>query len=159
EIRIVRDFPEMAVGIREIAGIAAPKYRLRRPDDRRARGCGARHCVLDLLPRGAVPGKRDVAIAARLLNRDLGVLRQFGRRPERQDHPAGLEERDALGVACLAPETERLVERRAPRQVADTERQQGATGGRLGHVRTASAAPPHCAAAKNARSSAWRGPG
>src|SRR5262249_57478719 len=38
EIRIVRHLPEMAVGIREVAGIAAPEYRLLRPGDASARG-------------------------------------------------------------------------------------------------------------------------
>src|SRR5262245_38309478 len=97
---------------------------MRWPQERRACGHRMLHRVVHVTRRCDVPGKRDAAKSAWLLRRDIGIRRQLVRRPQRQDHAAGLEEGNAVSVARLAAEAQCFIERSTSRDVFDAEGQE-----------------------------------
>jgi hypothetical protein len=98
----------MAVGIGEVAGVAAPGRLL---GGLRDRGAGTLRLVqhaIDLVARSRVVGQRDAGKAA-ALGGQLRVRRQRLARPQGEYHAAGLEEHH-LGMGAVAAPAERLVE-------------------------------------------------
>ena len=93
-----------------------------RPEDRRAGRLRLGEHRVDLLRRARVVRERDPAPAAVVL--DAGVLRELLAAPERDDHPAGLEEDDVVVRRGVRRPAERLVERAGPGEVANAERDQ-----------------------------------
>src|SRR6266571_1538470 len=110
---IVGDLPHIAVGIGECPCRAAPLGAGRRPNDGGTCPPGFGQYGADLLGRADVVGELDPGSAV-----------TPERRPQAEDHPAGLEEADLIiGLLGAAP-AERLVERPGPGKVGDTERHQ-----------------------------------
>lgn len=83
EGRVVDSLPEMAVGVLEVAGIAAPEGLLRRFHDSRAGLPRPLHDGIDLRLAGDVVAQRELGRAA-TAERDAGIVRDVAAREERQ---------------------------------------------------------------------------
>src|SRR6266540_614792 len=124
-VRVVGDLPRVPVGIRERAGIPAPERLARRPRDGGACMLGLCHHAVDLLRRAHVVRERHSTPTAAI--RDATVLGELPAAPEREDHPARLEEDDVLALLPAARPPERLVEAPCPVKVRDSERDETET--------------------------------
>jgi hypothetical protein len=94
----VGNFPEVAVGIGEVAGVAAPEGFAGGFFDLSAGGLGLLEELIDLGARADIVGQGDPAEASgrRACEGGGNILGQLFARVERQDGAAGLEEDDAL---------------------------------------------------------------
>jgi len=117
----------MAVGILEVAGIAAPERIVRRLHDGGAGAARLLHRGIDLLPAAHVVADGEIG-RARGGNRQSGVVRDAGARPQRQPEP-GFEVKKCDGAVlelladdAFGYESERAVERERSRQIVDAER-------------------------------------
>ena len=119
-MRVVGDLPGMALGIDEDRRIAAPERLAGLARDLRAGRAGLLDHLVDLGGRAGVVGERDPAPAAAV--GDSAVVGEPLTVPERDDHAAGLEERDVVAGGGSGRPAEGLVERPRPVEVADAER-------------------------------------
>ena len=111
EGRIVRDFPDMAVRIGEIAVPAAPEGAARRLDDAAAGLLGRSQHFVDLGVRAGVVGKVDAAKASAGVNSMPGILRQLGARKQAEDRSPPIWKKATPSViAGVAGQAHRLVE-------------------------------------------------
>ena len=104
--RIPGDFPEMPVGIGEIARIAAPENILQRlHGDARPPSTRKRIDLVGLLFRARIVGERDGG-KARGLVLDAGILGEIGAAEETEREAVRLEERDPgwLAVEAFQPQ-------------------------------------------------------
>ena len=106
--RIVRHFPDMAVGIGEIAVPAAPEGAAGRLDDAAAGLFGLRQHLVDLGVGAGVVGEIDGG--RRLGEGDARILLGALARKQAENRAAHLEEGDAVGDAGVAGQAHRLVE-------------------------------------------------
>ena len=98
----------VAVGVREVAGIAAPVGLDRRLRDLDTACPELVEEGVDLVARPHVVGQREAVIAAETIRRQPGVGRQLGVRPEGEDEAVEIEEGDAVGGrAGVQPSTSR----------------------------------------------------
>src|SRR5690606_18118512 len=88
-LRIPDNFPDMAVRVLKIAGIAAPESVVRRLDDGSTRGGGGRHHSIHLRPGRNIVPERHFRRAVRA-ERKAGIVRDAAARPQRKPQ-AGLE--------------------------------------------------------------------
>src|SRR5205085_5357534 len=111
--------PRVALGVDERGGVAAPEGRRRLPRDPRSGRTSLLDDRVDLVLRPGVVRERDAAPPTAV--GDAAVLRELVAPPERDDHPAGLEEDDV--VVRLGPRrpAERLVEPPSATEVGDAE--------------------------------------
>src|ERR1043165_8917702 len=99
---IPRNFPEMLIGVSEIACVPAPEGFLRGLDDRRARGFRFSHDLVHFLLRANVVREVDVG-RDRLAGGQPRVVRQALARPEREAQAVReIEERHRAVLELLA---------------------------------------------------------
>lgn len=121
----------MAVGILEVAGVAAPERRLARLDQRRAGALGAGRDGIDLVGAGDVVAERELGGATLALG-EAAVVRDVGARPERELE-AGLQIEEDDGAMLELPADDALrgqaeavaVEGKRPLQIVDAKGDEG----------------------------------
>src|SRR5438045_3554702 len=92
-MRVPGDLPEMAVGVGEIAGAAAPERRLRAPRNAGAGGFRLRQQAVDVVGLAHIVGERDAA-KSRAFGRNARIAGECGAREQRQREAAEREEYD-----------------------------------------------------------------
>src|SRR5690606_17219588 len=117
------DLPEVAVGIGEVAGVAAPESVLARLDDTAARRLGLGQHGVDLGLLARVVGERDRTKAAAGAV-DARIRGERVATPQRDHHATHLVKRDLGVVVGASPAEPLLVEAPRPRQIGDAERDQ-----------------------------------
>ena len=162
---IPNHFPQMPIGIAEVARIAAVERLLRLLDDLGAGAAGLRHHCVDLLAAGDIVADGERRGADRRLGK-AGVVRDVVLRPDSELHPAGqLEERHGAVLELAAdytfgrqPEAV-AIEGQRPLEIGDAEGEDGNAGHHRDLLRRNSQAETLSTNAKRERwfARGWRG--
>src|SRR5439155_1669948 len=142
--RRLHDFPGVSVQIRKKSSISTVAGLFRLAQQSRSCLYSFGEYGIDLCRCRAIPGEGRAAKGLRPELRGKScVLRKLIQIPQRQNHPAAIEERDLVaGCAKLPIEAKRLVEPLARRQVAHAECHRSQFRGRHTHANRLSCSEP-----------------